>query len=180
MTTCLVLGGADCLGVDLVGALHLIPSPDLIVACNDAGAVVGRVDAWVSLHSENFPRWIAERQANGFDDVPPLYSHMIKTKARDLQITVTDWAFPDQPESASSGIYAAKVALYDLGFDKAILCGIPMTSTPHFFDAENWTPAARYLNRLAQLNDNDKARIRSMSGATAELLGRPDKDWLGL
>lgn len=178
MTVALVLGGASCLHDDLAAALDLV-TPDLIVACNDAGTVVGRVDAWVSLHSENFPHWIGERKANGFDNAPSLYSHIIQEKAVGLPITVTPWAFPDQPETASSGVFAIKVALYDIGCDRAILCGIPMTSTPHFFDAEDWPPAERYFNRLAQLNKNDLSRVRSMSGATAELLGRPSPDWLG-
>ncbi len=177
MKAALCLGGADCLASDLAAALDLV-TPDLIVACNDAGTVVERVDAWATLHSENLPRWISERKANGFGGVPPLYSHMIQIKAGGLPITVTDWRMPGLPETASSGIYAAKVALYDLGCDRAILCGVPMTSTPHFFDAEDWPPAQRYLDRLARLNDDDKTRIRSMSGATAELLGWPTADWL--
>lgn len=184
MRTCLVLGGAECLWRDVEAYQGPI---DGCVACNDAGAVwPGALDAWVTLHPLNWTRekdaWLAKRRGKGFPDVP-LYTHDAN-KAPDGAI-LTTYCFPGQEHSGSSGMFAAKVALVDLGFDRAILCGIPMSPMKHITGADHWhtqpdvngaKPSqlpGRYLKRWRDVPQEYRDRIRSMSGATREMFGAP-------
>lgn len=180
MTTALVLGGAACLHDDIRAASAFGPFSE-VVACNEAGAEFYGITAWVTLHANKFPQWIKRRAGNGYNDVPPRYTH--DERYTGPGVTITPWGFPGQQETGSSGMYAAKVALVDLGCDRAILCGVPMTQTPHFFDdgiwnGKQWDNAGRYFKRWQMVSDEYKSRVRSMSGATRELLGEPTADWL--
>jgi len=87
--------------------------------------------------------------------------------------------FPGQSDTGSSGLFALKVALTDLGFDCALLCGIPMAPvTGHFFDAAPWTGAGAHQLGWKQALPAIRDRARSMSGWTQHLLGAPTTDWL--
>lgn len=86
---------------------------------------------------------------------------------------------PMQKDVGSSGHFALKVALQDLGFDKAVLCGIPMNAEGrHFFNPRPWKVAHAYQQAWVDTLPLIKDRVRSMSGWTAELLGKPDAEWL--
>lgn len=181
MRTCLVLGGAECLHDDMRAYSGPI---DGVVACNEAGAETERLDAWVTLHPINWIKkgWLAAREANGYPDAP-LYTHDPRHAPEGTR--QTEYCFPGQEHSGSSGMFAAKVALVDLGFDRAVLCGIPMSPMPHFHGAEHWHTQpdargkrtsdipARYLKRWRDVPQEYIDRIRSMSGATRDLLGAP-------
>lgn len=171
VATALIAGGAACLWDDLAAYDGPV---DGVVACNDAGAEIEDLTAWVSLHPDCFARkgWLAKREAKGWPPVP-LYGHKAE-RGSPCGMIETDWAFPGQEHSGSSGMYAAKVALVDLGFDRAVLCGVPMSPTPHFFGGEPWMVANRYLKRWALVPEEYRERVRSMSGATRDLLGAPD------
>ena len=183
--TCLVLGGAATLHEDINAAKESFDFQGC-VACNDAGAEwPGELDAWVTLHPQFWMKkeWLAKRAANGY---PPARRLMTNNLADvrpwhpDLDIAEVDYRFPGQEHSGSSGMFAAKVALIDLGFDRAVLCGIPMSPMAHFHGADHWraddkgrpSPLPnRYLQRWADVPGEYKARIRSMSGATRDLFG---------
>lgn len=182
MRTCLILGGADTLHDDL--AAYAGPR-DGVVACNDAGAVwPGDLDAWVSFHPRYWisKGWLAKRADAGFTPARRMFASDAKEAGKaaaetGVRIDLTEWAFPGQavPEaSITSGFFAVKVALVDLGFDQAVLCGIPMTNGPHFFDPEPWMTARRYAKRLPNIPAEYRARIRSMSGETRKFFGAPD------
>jgi len=190
MRTALVLGGAACLWDDIHAfwGLHgFDPAPGNlvapekpwqgVVACNDAGAEwPGALDAWVTLHPRFWDRkgWKAKRAANGFPPARAYYAHEAARPPVPDDVTVTDYLFPGQDKSGSSGLFAAKVALIDLGFDRAVLCGIPLTRTPHFFGGEPWRSAENYRRQWLTVPEEYRARMRSMSGWTAVLLGRPE------
>ena len=182
MRVCLILGGAECLWNDLAA----FKGPwDGLVACNEAGAACpGELDGFATLHPHYWLKkgWLAQRTAAGFPPAKRLFAHDRKEvpqveAAAGVAVTVTPWLFPGQawPDaSITSGIFAAKVALVDLGFDLGIFCGIPMTETPHFFDAEPWKTATRYAKRLPNIPAEYRNRLRSMSGATRDFFGAPD------
>lgn len=183
MSVCLVLGGAACLHDDL--AAYTGPR-DGVVACNDAGALwPGELDAWFSFHAPYWVKkgWLSKRSEAGLPPARRMFTCSHDDARRvsaetGLDIEQTNWAFPGQvaPDDASitSGIYAAKGALIDLGFDRAVLCGIPMTATPHFFDDAPWMSAPRYAKRLRNIPPEYRAMIRSMSGRTRDFFGAPD------
>ena len=74
----------------------------------------------------------------------------------------------------SSGLFATKVALIDLNYDSVVLCGIPMTETPHIDRPKNWRQANGFRKNWLRLSDETKSRIKSMSGWTKEQFGGPE------
>jgi len=179
----LVLGGGNTVWDDFSAALDLGEFGGT-VACNDAGvAYPGRLDAWVSLHAMSFKVWTARRAKQGLPPHRKLVAHDLSpTERRYAPACVTDYSdhrFPGQVHGGSSGLFALKVALIDLGFDKAVLCGVPMTTeAAHFFDDRPWTGAGAHKTGWREAMPQIKDRARSMSGWTMEQLGAPDAAWL--
>jgi hypothetical protein len=94
-------------------------------------------------------------------------------------ITLTRYQFPGvDNKSGTSGLFAAKVALCDLGFDRVVLCGVPMTATPHLNNRTDWVDRPKtptdYQRVWAGLPAEYLGRMRSLSGWTRELLGAPE------
>lgn len=182
MTTALVLGGAATVWEDAKAALDLAPF-DGVVSCNDITSVwPGPIDACVSLHASSWPRWISQRDRCGFPRPAHVLGHAGAASERIADGFVTGFVehrFPGQDRSGSSGLFALKVALIDLGFDKAVLCGVPMTTEGrHYFDAAQWRGAQAHRKGWEQAMQHIMGRARSMSGWTAEHLGQPDAAWL--
>lgn len=179
MRTALALGGANCLHRDLIEYLTDHGNPDGVVACNEAGAEwPGELNAWVSLHPRYFEQkgWVAKREANGYPPCRRYFGH-VGAKLDGATVEPVGYMLPGQEKTASSGIFAAKVALIDLGFDRVVLCGVPMDERPHFHGADNWTKGTRARDFRVQLEKVDSdvlARMRSMSGWTRDFLGGPD------
>lgn len=183
MSIALVLGGARNVWTDVEAALALSPF-DAVVTCNDVTAEwPGRIDAMATLHAEKAGIWIERRRRRGYPDPERVIGHEAAKAYRRTPAVVTGFTslyLPGQKDSGSSGLFAVKVALDDLGFDKAVCCGVPMTpGEKHFFDSTAWAGAQAHRKGWNQALPAIKDRVRSMSGWTADLLGRPDKEWLG-
>lgn len=175
MTTALVLGGAACTQQDWEAALAL-GEFDFVVACNDVGAIwPHRLDAWVSLHPEKLGQWRDQRRANGH---PEAARYMTHGDYMPSWAEPTEFRFPGQGQSGSSGLFAVKVALMELGADRAVLAGIPLERSSHFFDRDRWEAAVGYREAWEALRPCYRARMRSMSGWTAQFLGTPTADWI--
>lgn len=171
--TALVLGGADCLWSDIESALDL-GEFDGVVACNDAGAEWrGRLDAWVTLHPNKMQGWRDKRRANG---LCPAGNHIAHRQDAGID-EVREYRWQGSRRSGSSGLFATKIAL-ESGFDRAVLCGIPMDSQAHFFDKRLWTSNSTFTTAWREVLPHIKGRVRSMSGETAKWLGVPTEDWL--
>lgn len=181
MRAALVLGGAGCLWDDVEAALELGEYQG-VVACNDAGAAwPGELDAFATLHAEKAPFWIENRVRAGHPFPKAVLGYDGAGRALPACMTgLTAWRFEGQTLTGSSGLFALKVALVDLGFDRAVLCGIPLEAGPgHFFDAAAWRAAVSYRSGWQEALPQIKHRARSMSGWTKGLLGAPDTEWLG-
>ena len=177
MTAALCLGGAASVRDDWTAALAL-GDFDFIVACNDVGAIwPGRLDAWVTLHPEKLTAWRDQRRANGHSDAA---RYLVHGDCPPEWTELVEFRFPGQSDSGSSGLFAAKAALNDLGADRAVLAGIPLSRTSHFFDAVQWEAAGGYRTVFEGLRPVDRARIRSMSGWTAHFFGLPTTEWLAI
>lgn len=178
MLTALVLGGAACLWEDIAAAEE-IGRFRHVVACNDAGAAwSGRLDIWATLHPDLMAGWAARREARGY---PPAERYAYHRKAWPGEIPaeiVSDYHFLRTDQSPSSGIFAAKVAI-EQGFERVVLCGIPLTAgAAHFFDAGVWDAAQTFRNGFRQMAPHLLGRVRSMSGHTRDVLGAPTAGWL--
>jgi len=186
VTTALVLGGAECLHMDLAAYVEAGHGFAGVVTVNDALTEwPGRVDAAVSLHPRYFAQkgWRDARAAKGYAPALRHFGHM---EARQVQegkgltcdVEFTEYRFPGQDKSGSSGLFAAKVALIDLGFDRVVFCGVPMTNEPHFWDADRtpWKPAEGFRRQWLTVPEEYRSRMASMSGWTRVLLGAPETE----
>lgn len=179
MNVALVLGGAARVWADVAEASDLGHYAG-VVACNHLGiAYPGVLDAWCSLHPDDFGVWSAQRAVRGLPPHRAMYGHVgaaHPSQAVDVQLTGLE--LPGQRVNGSSGLFAAKVALIDLEFDRVVFCGVPMDDEPHFHGDHGFPHAPKHrpgwFEALPYLAD----RARSMSGWSAELLGRPDAAWL--
>jgi hypothetical protein len=164
----LVIGSAGCVWDDAAAALELGEFQG-VVGCNLAAIYwPGQMDAWVTLHFEKFNLW-AERRRRA--RLPPHRS--------EIGLKQTLPHFAGQTSVGSSGLYALKVALIDLGYERAVLCGVPMShEAAHFDDPKPWKSAHVYRKGWLEALPEIKDRARSMGGWSAELLGRPGADWI--
>ena len=175
---CLVLGSARTAIEDIQAAKDLVRYEGLVV-CNDMIARwPGPVTAAVSLHAEKMAEWLRRRKGAGHP-VPARVFVPDRAAARYPAGEATGSLLPGQSNSGSSGLFAVKVALVDLGFDKAVCAGIPMTLTAHLGDREPWSGAERHRAGWKEAEVFLRRRVRSMSGWTKMLLGAPDTDWIG-
>jgi hypothetical protein len=86
----------------------------------------------------------------------------------DVDIFIKDWWRP----SGSSSLLGVQAAL-QLGYQKIILCGCPLTGESAKKDNYN-TFHIGWTDKHKQIKDH----VRSMSGWTKELLGAPTEEWL--
>lgn len=173
----LVLGGADCLWSDL-HELEAVtgPWPGPVIAVNDAGVHwPRRLDHWATLHPEDLQPRLDARAENGYPGGFIVWAHerdpWHSTGGRHL----VDRTLPVPTKTGSSGLFAVSVARA-IGCERVVLCGVPMTATPHIGGGGPWTEVERFwpLWDAESLED-----VRSMSGRTRDLLGAPDREWLG-
>lgn len=164
-----VLGGARG-GLAELATLRNLARIDAVFAVNDAAADFdGELAAFVTLHPEHLPKWLAKRTAPTLEVV----AHDDKPGVT----RVADYRWPGMNASGSSGLFAVKVAL-EAGFDRVVLCGVPMEAMrAHYFDAAPWFEVDSFWDAWSIALPH-LANVRSMSGRTAQLLGMPTKEFL--
>lgn len=171
----LILGSARCLRADIRAALEL-GEFDGVVACKGAGLEWnGRLDAWVSLHPERMPKDIRQRARLGYPAAARTYGH----RRVDGVSHHTQYKFDCQKHTGSSGLFALKVAIVDLGFDRCVLCGIPLDKEAGRIDGrDHWSGSRSFQLGWQQALPLIKDKARSWSGFTGQLLGKPTIEWL--
>lgn len=166
----IALGGAERVWEDYEKARALCPYAD-VGAVNEAGRdYEGRLTVWATLHPEKSERWHRERSLAGRNMDFTAVSHKRIAGAR------VDTVYSDK-YGGSSGLYLCDVAL-NLGYQRVIVCGIPMDGGAHYFDANEWNDFKTY--RRGWRKAAELGRIRSLSGWTRELLGAPNREWLAV
>lgn len=187
----LCLGGADCVWEDVLAweTLYGKQWDGLIIIANDSGAHWPReFHHWVSLHANKLKRWHDLRTRQQL----PAFTGM--TWGKDDRRS-NPWGTDSRPSSGvlthyklnpwgggSSGMFALQVAR-EIGCTRAVLCGIPMTPTPHFMESDEpfakyWASASGHWKAWLRYRDLMLGWARSMSGRTQELLGTPTLEWL--
>lgn len=166
-----VLGGASGVWSDLA-SLKALRSPDIVIACNDAGAAYpGRLDGWATLHAEKLAGWMERRKGGGYRafSIKGHWDH----PSGAVEIIRERWA-------GSSGLYGAQIALEAFGASGVVLCGVPLDADKgHYFEpGKPWPEAELYRAGFRAALPVIRDRVRSMSGYTRELLGAPTPEWL--
>lgn len=174
MTLAAVLGGATR-GREELDHLRTLAQVDAVFGVNDAGAEYpGELAAFVTLHPEKLDAWLSIRT-----NVDKLHKpcEIVSHEAHPRVTRVVDYRWPGMNGSGSSGLFAAKVALES--FDKVVLCGVPMdVMRAHYFNSAPWWEVDSFWPAWQVALPYIKDRVRSMSGATAQLLGMPTKEFL--
>jgi hypothetical protein len=86
----------------------------------------------------------------------------------------------DVDRVGSSGMLAVDIARKRLEADRIVIAGMPVDATRRFYDFRPWDSALTYQVRWRESIEDFDGRVRSMSGFTKEILGAPDRSWLGL
>ena len=171
----LILGGANTVWEDAAKAQELATF-DVTIAVNDIGTVwEGRLDHWVSLHPDQFNKWMNARAEKGLNDDYKTWAHKLevprsKPQPR-LDAAMKDWG-------GSSGLLAVRIALA-IGGTRIVLAGIPMSANAaHYFDPKPWGTAMSHRKAWQTHQAEMAPFVRSMSGWTQALLGEPTQSWL--
>lgn len=140
------------------------------------------IRAAVTLHPEKLPKWLRLREMNGYRPPVDIVVHSgwpewfrATGRSQELKITptlTTDQMLPGQTSSGSSGLFAVKVALQDWGYDKVVLCGMPMDAERDHMNkaGKPWRGAFRHREGWKESREA-LTNVRSMSGWTADFLG---------
>lgn len=145
-----------------------------IVGINDSPLITGiRPDHWVSLHSVRIPAWLNMFEAMYKDHV---VNRCITHSTTCSQFVDTLWMVSGVG-GGSAGL--AVIACAYMGYKRIILCGCPMDDTPR---ATNYLIGCehshqKYTECLSFFSQHRDVLIsigvRSMSGETGKILGRP-------
>jgi hypothetical protein len=137
---------------------------------------------WCGLHPEWQELYSGNRQDLGlhrdYETVAPPDSELgTAGKGSKIDRRVS-YRWPGMDASASSGGYAAKVALHD-GFNRVVLAGVPMdVGAAHFTRGKPWLQRDSFTIGFQKSVPFFAGRVRSMSGWSKQLLGEPDPAWL--
>lgn len=167
-----ILGGSKEVFSDYASACKLWDF-DAVIAINDIGAEMPEIDFWCTMHPEKMPKWLEQRRFNGFEDPKSFWtSHDRKTpEGLDVEFQTV------KNTRGGSGLLAVYVARH-LGYNKIVLCGIPMTAEgQHYHTSGAWKECKLY-RIVWEKNPTLKDDVRSFSGWTQEKFGMPTETWL--
>lgn len=168
-------GNAWCLADDLARARKIWPDAP-VIAVNGAAEHLKAL-ALFTQHPRKFPRWIAQqrsRHGEGFTTHAAGKAHVVTKLGKQPRMPWVDYWWDGVACGGTSGWGARRLARF-LGFDLAILCGIPL-ETGGYFDGSiskvNRSEAAMKHYREQVLRDTDMHDgVVSLSGWTREVFG---------
>ena len=173
----IVLGSAPCLWDDLIPVPLSNNGEWERIAVNGAGVLCGNpLHVWCSIHGPLLVEWIEKRRALGRDMDFEAYGNFADNQESG---DVIRWNRPNG--GGSSGLFTVLIAI-ELGFDKLILCGMPMDGEERITSGGDiepgLTPYQHYRKGWIQRQGILSEHVRSMSGWTRETFGEPTAEWL--
>lgn len=187
----LVLGAAACLWDDLAAVGDDGWTGDRM-AVNLTAINYDRhpVLHWATVHpnmplfQKDIPWWRHrdDRKARPFH----LHGATFDTRTKSISLAaknprpedIWEWPWPGRFRQGSSSLFAAEKGL-DLGYT-VVLCGVPLDDSDYFFrrltpeEREKYGFRRRHCHAMWERRAADwGGKVKSMSGFTAELLGRP-------
>lgn len=133
------------------------------------------IDHAVTLHPDvKLTKWLELRARNGLSPPTTIWSHRqgIQNRRRTYDVVKIDRFMSDR--GGSVGLLAVDVAIR-LGCDRVVLCGVPLTrEAGHFKRRRPWLAADKYHRAWLAACPELAPVVRSFSGWTAELFGKPE------
>lgn len=178
-TRALILGRAESVWADYEAALDLGSYHELIVIGGFGADFPHPVDHWVSFHTLLFSMWTEKRTRNGYVPAGQLWGAIYKNKPLLRGVKNPDDFKLVACNGGSSGLVGVTVAIKELGCDRVVLAGIPMTRYGGQYDTNvEWKEADNYWPAWEENMDWLLGSVKSMSGRTKDVLGEPTKEWL--
>ena len=162
--TLVICGGAACVWDDLAAIYQnamLRPDEFDYMTVNDITMhFPGKIRHAYSNDHEDILRWIHCRR----DTLVQEYGEVGFAHSRSV------WPWPGHGSSGLGAVYTGLA----LGYDRIILCGMPMDDSPHYFDPP-WAKSQLDKEDIAHWETaRDKVfdgKVKSMSGRTRDILG---------
>ena len=178
----LICGSARCLWDDIT---KLGPFDGDLMAINYAGMFLHkRPQHWVSIHAECF-QWMLPLMPDNVYSPQGVMVRRIETHShRACRGVIHVWPkIVVRPGNGSSSLAGIRVALA-MGYEQAILAGIPLDGSGHFYDPPaglqtdpdydfRYDYASYLAPWVSAARDEFNGRVKSLSGKTRELLGAP-------
>jgi hypothetical protein len=99
----------------------------------------------------------------------------------DWLIRGVDFLMDEATWHGSTSLFAALIG-HEMGYKKIVLAGCPLDSKGHwYFPDENYGPkwqTETYQVWFEYALTDKATNVRSMSGYTAQIIGKPTEDWL--
>lgn len=124
-----------------------------------------------TLHPTRIKAWIDERAKKGHPKPKAVWCNIRDDRTKLITNIIEDWR-------GSSGMYAARVALH-LGYDRIILCGVPMDpKMGNVRGTQKWDGQGQFVGGWIDHHNDLAPYVRSWSGWTKQRLGAPDGAFL--
>lgn len=167
----IVVGGAENVMAELAWARELCREANAeptFIAINDCIPLVPEDIIPVTLHPERLERWLAERASKNLPMPAEIWAHR---KHQRVTHATDDWG-------GSSGLFAVKLAK-EKGFERIILCGVPMRQDAgHVVRHSPWGACRAFEGGWKKHKAEIAPLVRSYSGWTRELFGEPSLEFL--
>jgi len=175
----LVVGGAACVWDDIEQAFALF-KPDVVAAVNNIGVDWDYpVDYLVSFHTDKLIKWADERKAKKRPGNPSLWTGPLSGRKIIPKVNTINRI---KRVGGSSAYMAIVVLLDDAKADKIVLAGCPLDfEMPHYHNEQGnrpWKDGKNYRSWWKNHLSEIQGSVKSMSGWTAEVLGKPTPEWL--
>jgi len=169
-----IVGGAECWREDLERAKELLKGKKFrYLYINDHIKSFAEPGVACTLHPDKLNghfAWLGERERAGLPKPEQVWAHR-KHSAVTHDTASEEWR-------GSTGLFAFCVARR-LGHVRVIACGVPMTvDGSHFERHQLWQSAISFRQGWIQYKNQIAPFFRSMSGWTAEMFGKPTREWL--
>lgn len=169
----LVVGGAETVWNDVRKAEELcneVGRPFTYFLINDMIELFPHAGIGITLHPDKLLNWVNARARANLPKHHEYWSH--RTHKSITIREAKDWG-------GSSGLFACKVAHFNLGYMRVILCGVPMsTGGKHFRRGVVWSAAPAFRHGWVKHKHEVAPFVRSLDGWTLQQFGAPDKAWL--
>lgn len=154
------------------------------MAVNEVGMFMPQaLDHWVSIHAEYFQWWLPLRRGASWTPAGLQLNHPTQTHSVQRGAGVRHvWPKMQVPPGHGGSALAACRIAFLLGYESAILAGVPLEGVGHFYEPPDLdrkqhyalTEYSEFLGAFAAAARNEfRGRVTSMSGKTLELLGHP-------